>query len=68
LKTVAALIGVAFGNYSTHSLRSGGATALLKGKADSLSIKLLGRWMSNGFENYLVLAAKASVGLSRRMV
>ncbi|OWZ06205.1 LOW QUALITY PROTEIN: hypothetical protein PHMEG_00021579 [Phytophthora megakarya] len=37
---------------STHSLRTGGATAPLSGKADSLSIKLLSRWISRCFEEY----------------
>lgn len=39
-------------NYSTHSIRLGSATALLSCRADSLSIKLLGRWMSRCDEDY----------------
>jgi hypothetical protein len=39
-KYSASTIGVRQGSYSTHSIRIGGATALLNGKADSLSIKL----------------------------
>ena len=68
LKNTAASIGVSPSNYSTHSLRSGGATALLSGKADSLSIKLLGRWMSSCFEEYPLQSAASTVDLSRRMV
>ncbi|OWZ01971.1 hypothetical protein PHMEG_00026552 [Phytophthora megakarya] len=55
-------------SYSTHSIRFGGATALLSGKADSLSIKLLGRWMSECFEENLVQAVQATIGLSCRMI
>jgi hypothetical protein len=68
LKSLATTTGVSPTAYSTHSARIGGATALLNGKADSLTIKLLGRWMSNCFEGYPVLTAKATKGLSRRMI
>ncbi|TYZ62755.1 hypothetical protein PybrP1_006935 [[Pythium] brassicae (nom. inval.)] len=43
LKKVARLAGVPVRTYSTHSIRIGGATALLNGAADSLAIKLLSR-------------------------
>ncbi|RAW29356.1 hypothetical protein PC110_g14295 [Phytophthora cactorum] len=56
LKMVAAKIGVPASNYSSHSVRIGGATSLLSGDADGLQIKLLGRWLSNCFEGYPVLA------------
>jgi len=68
LKATAARAGVPPSRYSTHSLRSGGATALLTGKADSLAIKLLGRWMSRCYEEYPVQAASSTADLSRRMV
>ncbi|OWY91394.1 hypothetical protein PHMEG_00040045 [Phytophthora megakarya] len=57
LKDTARRAGVDSSNYSTHSLRSGGATALLSGKADSLSIKILGRWISRCFEEYPLQSA-----------
>lgn len=53
--------------FSTHSVRIGGATALLNSGADRLVIKLLGRWLSNAFEEYPVLSAKGSADLSRHM-
>jgi hypothetical protein len=68
LKATAETVGVPAANYSTHSLRIGGATALLAGRADSLSIKLLGRWMSNCYEQYPVQAAAATRDLAQRMV
>lgn len=68
LKRMATLIGGPLANYSTHSIRIGGANALMNGAADSLSIRLFGRWMSNCFEEYPVQAAKATVQLSQKMV
>jgi hypothetical protein len=53
--------------YSTHSIRVGGATALLNAGADRLVIKLLGRWLSNTFEEYPVLTADGTASLSRLM-
>ncbi|ETI54780.1 hypothetical protein F443_02479 [Phytophthora nicotianae P1569] len=59
LKATATSAGVSAANYSTHSIRIGGATALLTGEASRLSIKLLGRWLSNCFEHYPVQAVEA---------
>ncbi|KAE9109998.1 hypothetical protein PF010_g11330 [Phytophthora fragariae] len=67
-KWLASIIGVSPRNYATHSVRIGGTTALLSGKADGLAIKLLGRWMSNSYDDYPQLAAEATFGLSRRMI
>eukprot|EP00644_Phytophthora_capsici_P012818 jgi/Phyca11/101637/e_gw1.5.1387.1 len=53
--------------FSTHSVRIGGATALLNSGTDRLLIKLMGRWLSNAFEAYPVLSAEGSAGMSRRM-
>ncbi len=53
---------------STHSVRVGGATKLLNAGADRLVIKLLGRWLSNSFEEYPVLTADGTRGLSAMMV
>jgi hypothetical protein len=68
IKRTARLAGVPPSKYSTHSIRIGGSTALVAGGADRLSIKLLGRWASNCFEEYPRQSAKASAGLSTRMV
>jgi hypothetical protein len=53
--------------FSTHSVRVGGATALLNNGADRLVIKLLGRWLSNSFEPYPVLTAEGTAQISRFM-
>ncbi|OWY90284.1 hypothetical protein PHMEG_00041662, partial [Phytophthora megakarya] len=67
-KTTAKSIVVPEANYSTHSVRIGGATALLSGQASSTAIKLLGRWISNCFEQYPTQSAISTSTLSRRMV
>ncbi|EGZ13287.1 hypothetical protein PHYSODRAFT_335049 [Phytophthora sojae] len=68
LKAVASSIGVDPHQYATHSVRIGGATALLSGEADGLAIKLLGRWLSNTYESYPVLGPEATLGLSSHMI
>ncbi|OWZ06505.1 hypothetical protein PHMEG_00021235 [Phytophthora megakarya] len=68
LKSVARTVGVPQANYSTHSIRIGGATALLSGGASHLAIKLLGRWISSCFEEYRIQAAESTRSLAQRMV
>ena len=67
LKSAATSLGANPANYSSHSLRIGGATTLLNQQCSPLVIKLLGRWMSNCFESYPVLLPAGSRGLSRLM-
>lgn len=67
LKSVARSMGLNPANYSSHSLRIGGATALLNSQCSPLVIKLLGRWISSCFESYPVLLPAGCVGLSRLM-
>ncbi|KAG6959469.1 hypothetical protein JG687_00008773 [Phytophthora cactorum] len=50
-RVTARAAGVPPVKYSTHSIRSGGATALVNGGAEGLVNKLLGRWMSNCYED-----------------
>ncbi|POM64035.1 Hypothetical protein PHPALM_20497 [Phytophthora palmivora] len=38
--------------FSTHSLRVGGATALMEGGVESLSVQQHGRWKSDAFKRY----------------
>ncbi|OWY98465.1 hypothetical protein PHMEG_00030766 [Phytophthora megakarya] len=52
IKAAASASGFDPQNYSCHSLRSGGATALLAGGADSATVKLHGRWRSSTFQRY----------------
>ncbi|KAE9010170.1 hypothetical protein PR003_g21272 [Phytophthora rubi] len=67
-KATARSIGFPGANYSTHSLRIGGTTALLSGEASNTAIKLLGRWISNCFEQYPTQAANSTTTLSQRMM
>lgn len=67
IKNAARKAGFDPARFSTHSVRIGGATALLNAGADRLVIKLMGRWLSNAFEGYPVLSAKGSAELSRYM-
>ncbi|KAE9051954.1 hypothetical protein PR001_g941 [Phytophthora rubi] len=65
-KATARSIGVPEANYSTHYLRiGGGGTALQSGEASNTAIKLLGRWISNCFEQYPTQAANSTTTLSQ---
>ncbi|ETL88006.1 hypothetical protein L917_12892, partial [Phytophthora nicotianae] len=52
IKRAAEARGMDFTRFMTHSVRIGGATALLNAGADKLPIKLPGRWMSSAYEGY----------------
>ncbi|POM72517.1 Hypothetical protein PHPALM_10756 [Phytophthora palmivora] len=67
IKSAARKSGVDPDRFSTHSVRIGGATALLNAGADRLAIKVMGRWLSSAFEEYPVLTAQGSAGLSKMM-
>lgn len=67
LKQISRDMGLDERNYSTHSIRIGGSTALLNAGAQPLVIKLLGRWLSDCYQEYPVLLAKGSVGVSELM-
>ncbi|ETL34760.1 hypothetical protein L916_13055 [Phytophthora nicotianae] len=67
IKRAAEARGMDSSRFLTHSVRIGGATALLNAGADKLAIKLLGRWMSSAYEDYPVLTAQGTPGMSRLM-
>ncbi|KAE9041922.1 hypothetical protein PR001_g6420 [Phytophthora rubi] len=67
LKAAAATAGANPNRFSTHSVRIGGATELLNSGADRLVIKLMGGWLSNAYEDYPMLTARGSGGLSKLM-
>jgi len=68
IKTAATLSGNGAATYSTHSLRIGGATALLDAGAGDLLIKFLGRWSSDAFQRYPAHRPQQTSGLARLMV
>jgi hypothetical protein len=67
LKHVSQDMGLDERNYSPHSIRIGGSTALLNAGARPLLIKLLGRWLSDCYQEYPVLLTTESVGVSELM-
>jgi hypothetical protein len=68
IKAAAAGCGRDPARYSFHSLRVGGASALLNGKEDHLRIKLLGRWKSDCFQEYTRIGPNATKGMSSKML
>ncbi|RLN87348.1 hypothetical protein BBJ28_00008068 [Nothophytophthora sp. Chile5] len=68
IKSAARSLGLDETRFSTHSVRVGGATKVLNAGADSLVIKLMGRWLSNAFEEYPVLTAEGSAGHAQLML
>ena len=57
--------GIAPADISARSLRAGGAMALLVGKVDSDTMKLLGRWHSEGMMRHL---HQDSIGVMQRLL
>lgn len=53
--------------YASHSLRSGGATALLAAGYDISYVKIMGRWSSTAFERYLQLDISTRQNIARAM-
>jgi hypothetical protein len=54
--------------YASHSLRSGGATALFAADKSCFLIKLMGRWLSSCFEEYIHLLPRMTIGAAAAMV
>ncbi|ETL84294.1 hypothetical protein L917_15851 [Phytophthora nicotianae] len=67
IKTAVASIGADPAKFGTHSMRSGGATALFAAGTDRLTIKIFGRWSSDAFELYTRMNDTVSKSLSQRM-
>jgi len=59
--------GIPVDRMGTHSLRIGGATALLHGKVPIELIKRMGRWVSESFQRYLWEANEDAKDLARIM-
>lgn len=54
--------------FGTHSLKSGGATALFNAGADSLAVKLFGRWKSDAVECYTSLESQLTTQMAQKML
>ena len=55
------------GDFGTHSLRFGGASAIWASYNDSTMVKRWGRWSSDSFQTYIWDARKTADGVSKRM-
>ncbi|KAJ8576321.1 hypothetical protein ON010_g2891 [Phytophthora cinnamomi] len=64
----AASVGEDPARFGSHSLRSGGATALFNAGVDSLAVKKFGRWKSDAVERYTVLKDDLTASLARSML
>ncbi|EQC24749.1 hypothetical protein SDRG_17359 [Saprolegnia diclina VS20] len=67
LRSAAAKLGKEPATFTTHSLRSGGATAQFKGGATDLTIQKFGRWRSDAFKIYARIDDVAIAQLASRM-
>ncbi|KAJ8564049.1 hypothetical protein ON010_g7297 [Phytophthora cinnamomi] len=54
--------------FSSHSLRSGGATHMYRSGTDALTIQFHGRWVSDAFKTYTRLCKESVVSLAASMV
>ena len=61
-------VGVDPARYAVHSLRIGGACALLHAGYSIELIQRWGRWASNAFQAYLWESSEAARGVAEKMV
>jgi hypothetical protein len=67
IKGAAQVAGENSSDYGTHSMRSGGATAMFAAGVDRLAIKHFGRWSSDSFEQYARINGTTIAGLAAKM-
>ena len=67
-RTVGSAINVQASDMSAHSLRAGGATALLRANVDPTEIQLVGRWRSWAMIRYLHRAALNTENYANKML
>ncbi|KAK1935694.1 hypothetical protein P3T76_010389 [Phytophthora citrophthora] len=68
IKQAAKLAGHDPVNYSSHSLRSGGASVLFNAGFDSLAVKLFGRWRSDAVERYTRISGELTTRMAPAMI
>ncbi|POM74500.1 LOW QUALITY PROTEIN: Hypothetical protein PHPALM_8537 [Phytophthora palmivora] len=68
LKSVTRTANVPPSKYLTDFIRIGGASVLLSGGADHMSIKLLVRWVSNCYQEYPLHASDSTRSLPHRLM
>ena len=67
LEAAAQANGLPPGRFRSHSLRIGGASALLHATGQFDLVKRFGRWSSDAVHTYLHDSAEQSAGLAQRM-
>ena len=67
LKATAVELGIPKGDIATHSLRIGGATALLHSGADPNAIQIIGRWASDIWKIYTRFSRNLMTGVATDM-
>ena len=67
LDLAAVALGLPPGRFGSHSLRIGGATAMLHAGMPVDLIKRMGRWVSDAFQGYLWEASEDTKGLAKKM-
>ncbi|POM81652.1 Hypothetical protein PHPALM_349 [Phytophthora palmivora] len=68
IKAAAVAVGENPTQNATHSMRSGGATALFSSGVDRLAIKHFGRWKSDAYEQYARIDNVTLTGLAEAVV
>ena len=68
LQAAASATGMPPERVGTHSLRIGGATAMMSAGWSLPAIQRFGRWVGEAFQGYLWDTVEASEGLARKMV
>ncbi|OWZ09948.1 LOW QUALITY PROTEIN: hypothetical protein PHMEG_00017272 [Phytophthora megakarya] len=68
IKSAAREAGEDPSRYSTHSLRSGGATCMYRSGVDALTIQFHGRCLSDAFKLYTRLCRESVTSVASRMV
>jgi integrase len=68
IRRAAAALGSEPGEFSTHSLRAGGATHMYRAGVDTLTIQFHGRWASDTFKQYTRLYKQSVQGLAAKIV
>ena len=67
LEAAAKALHMPEGDFGTHSLRFGGASAIWAAYGDSTMVKRWGRWSSDSFQTYVWDARKSARGVASRM-
>ena len=68
VKRAAKMYGLEPSLYSSHSLRSGGATAIFLGGSSDTTVQIFGRWTSDAFKEYVRIKTSTNEKLATKMI